>query len=198
MELLRQHACPHSLEPRVGQFVTLSALDLPPGATRLTQDYVRAPIFDHPSAYCGDKDNEAYILDLIISSLAPSDADFDWFKITDREPWKRTMVNLPGLPSYRDFIFRRPEYSPGLPLIPGRPGTVLAPRSKRLIEFGKSASIVVLIKPELSSPVSSCDERWRYMGEYLQHGPSRPLSVDEWRNLPQSVCNVLAYTRVMP
>ena len=167
MELLRQHSCPTFLENLAKK---LPALELPPDTGVLTEDYVQSPIFTHPSAYSGRKYEQAatnYESFLFAEYHPPSDPAFDWFRITDREPWKRTMLHLPDAPSERDFIFRRLEYSPGLPLIPGRPGTILAPRAKRLIARGCTASLVVaLIKPNLCEIVPELDERWRYMGEY--------------------------------
>ena len=149
----------------------LLALEFASDITRQHADYVRAPIFQHVAAY-GTRFQS-------------------WDFLSRLEPRGLSLDDLPsGGPSR--LVFRRPDWNPGLPSIPGQPGVIIATSHHWSLSesYNESTSLFVgLPKGSLRMKVSTqtLPERWRYMGEYQQFGQLRPMTAQEFRSLPQSV-----------
>ncbi|KZV61391.1 hypothetical protein PENSPDRAFT_300972 [Peniophora sp. CONT] len=95
-----------------------------------------------------------------------------------------TLKYLPGEdPGFkRHAIFAGFAQNPGLPLYPGQPGTLIA--SRKDIHIGEPMALFV-------RAVGTSNPRWEYMGEYQLEVSPLPVTREEWKALPDSVCTIL-------
>lgn len=98
-----------------------------------------------------------------------------------------------------EYLLGRLEHSPGLPLIPGQPGTWITqnPNSSYCRSLYSCESSLMVFLPNLGPPTSSLltsrdNLRCRYLGEYLPPGKDpQKLTIEEWNSFPQTVRHLI-------
>ncbi|KZV62118.1 hypothetical protein PENSPDRAFT_739520 [Peniophora sp. CONT] len=106
------------------------------------------------------------------------------------------------------YLLGRLEHSPGLPLIPGQPGTWITqnPTSFYCRSLYSRESSLMVFLPNLGPPTSSLltsrdNLRCRYLGEYLSPAKDpQKLTIEEWYSFPQisrdSWCSYLSNPKI--
>ncbi|KAI0048583.1 hypothetical protein FA95DRAFT_1605089 [Auriscalpium vulgare] len=87
----------------------------------------------------------------------------------------------------RHLLFPNWEQNPGLPEVPGQPGTLIANR----LDIMKEPYVGVFVRAD-GVPV------WLYMGNYKLEMSEQPLSADEFKALPQKTRNAWADALLAP